>query len=167
MEVENNTPGKPARPPGRLRAAAFSVTLLAAVLAPVAENFRDEPEDSFPLSYYPMFSARRSPTPEVTYLVGLSAAGERYPIHYRYAGVGGMNQVRRQIRRRVREGAAGVLCADVASKVARARKPPLADVVTVQIITGEFRLDDYFRGDKRPLQEEVRASCAVQRRPES
>jgi hypothetical protein len=166
MEAESNTLDRPARPPGRRRSAALSVALLALILAPVAENFRGAPEDSFPLSYYPMFSARRSSTPKVTYLVGLSAAGDRYPIHYRYAGVGGMNQVRRQIRRRVREGAADVLCADVASKVARARKAPLADVVTVQIVTGEFRLDDYFRGDKRPLQEEVEASCAVQRRPE-
>ncbi|NJM08485.1 hypothetical protein HC891_23350 [Candidatus Gracilibacteria bacterium] len=41
-------------------ARGFSMVLVGAVLAPLIENWRAAPRDNFPLSYYPMFSARRS-----------------------------------------------------------------------------------------------------------
>ena len=144
-------------------AGVISIVILGATLAPVIQNFREEPQDSFPLSYYPMFSKKRSSTRRVSYLVGLDAKGNRRVLHYRYAGVGGMNQVRKQIRKQVREDKAEELCAEVAERVARSSRKSLAGIVTVQIVTGRYRMDDYFRGNKAPLSETVEASRAVER----
>jgi len=44
---------------GPRAASVFGLSLLAAVLWPLRENWRAARRDSFPLSYYPMFSARR------------------------------------------------------------------------------------------------------------
>ena len=150
----------------RRLAGVMSIVIMGAALYPIVQNFRDERQDSFPLSYYPMFSRKRSEVRRVRYLIGYDAEGNRHTIHYRYAGVGGMNQVRRQIRKRVRNGQADVLCAAVAKRVSRLRKPPLSKVVTVQVITGDYRMDDFFRGNKTPLKEKIEASCPVVRSEE-
>ncbi len=52
----------------------------------------------------------------------------------------------------------------VASRVARRKKGPLASIVTVQVVTGRYRLSDYFSGKKEPLSERVLASTSVERR---
>ncbi len=41
---------------------AGGVALLGSVLVPIRQNWRAKPRDGFPLSYYPMFSAKRSGT---------------------------------------------------------------------------------------------------------
>ncbi len=86
-------------------AAAFSAAVLGAVLLPIRQNWREHKRDSFPLSYYPMFSTQRKERVDLLYVVGLTAAGERRLIPYSYAGTGGLNQVRRQLGRLVRGGA--------------------------------------------------------------
>lgn len=150
----------------RLRAGVFSILVLGAALFPVIQNFRDEPQDSFPLSWYPMFSKPRAAERWEYYLVGLDAEGNRSPIHYRYAGRGGMNQVRRQIRRQMRGGGAEELCREVAGRVAESGRTSLRDVVTVQAVRGKYRLDDYFQGNKTPVEERIYASCPVPREGE-
>lgn len=70
-------------------AAAFSAAVLAAVLLPIRQNWREHKRDGFPLSYYPMFSQRRKERVGLLYLVGLTATGERRLIPYSYAGTGG------------------------------------------------------------------------------
>lgn len=147
---------------GKALAGAASLLTVCAVLWPVMENWREKPKDGFPLSYYPMFSAKRSKSASVTYLVGLGAEGERHSLPYTYAGTGGLNQVRRQINRVVRGGKADTLCRIVAAKVAWEER--LADVVTVQVVTGRYWLTDYFAGKRDPLSEVVRASCPVERK---
>ena len=52
--------------PGKAMAAAASLLLLGAVMAPVRQNWRRGGRDGFPLSYYPMFSAKRRATASVT-----------------------------------------------------------------------------------------------------
>lgn len=142
-------------------AGGFSLALIGAVLWPVVQNWRRRPRDNFPLSYYPMFSAKRSQRVRVTYLVGHDAHGQRRIISYKLAGPGGMNQVRRQIRRIVRQGRADQLCRAVAGRIAHAQAGPWADLVTVQVVTGTYRLDDYFSGKQSPLSEVVHAEHAV------
>jgi hypothetical protein len=71
-----------------------------------------------------------------------------------------MNQVRRQINRRVGQGEAVELCRSVASRLRRsARRPPGAS--HVEVITGTFRMSTYFAGSRVPLEENVRARCAI------
>jgi hypothetical protein len=145
-------------------AGVFSALMICAVLWPVQENWRAKPHDNFPLSYYPMFTAEREGKLKLTYMVGITAQGERLVIPYRYASKGGLNMVRKQIRKRVAQGGAAALAQSVAARLARKKRDHrLAGVVTVQIVTGRYRLAEYFAGNKTPLKEKVHASCAVER----
>jgi hypothetical protein len=147
----------------KLVAAGLSLLVVAAVLSPIVENWRENPRDSFPLSYYPMFSLKREETGRVTYLAAFDAHGNRFPIAHQVVGPGGLNQVRRQITKRVDRGEASKLCQSVSSRVGRRQEGRLADVVTIQVVTGMYRLDGYFSGDKSPVAEHVHASCDVKR----
>lgn len=142
--------------------AAFCILTVAAVLSPVIQNWKEVPKDSFPLSHYPMFSFKRSKSARITYLVGLDADGNRRKIPYRYAGPAGLNQVRKQIGKLVRAGEASRLCENVASKLALESPTPHPEIVTVQVSTGKYVLNDYFSGGKRePDSEEIHATCSV------
>lgn len=142
----------------------FSVLMILAVLSPIIENLRARPTDGFPLSHYPMFSSRREETATVYYLVGFDDAGNRQLIHYGYAGTGGLNQVRRQIRRRVRRDEAPKLCEQVAERIVSRDRKQLAQVTSVQVVEGTYNLNDYFKGKQAPVEENVHAVCRVERK---
>ena len=153
-------------------AGVFGALMIGAVLMPVVQNWRERPKDGFPLSYYPMFSLKRSDSTTVRYLVGLDAHGRRHLLPHTYAGTGGLNQVRRQINKVVRGGKADTLCRLVAAKVAQRDEERFAGVVTVQVVVGRYRLTDYFaekrgsvweRMDASRTREHVEASCPVER----
>ena len=144
-------------------AAAFRLAMLAAVLLPIRQNWCRDKRDGFPLSYYPMFSLRRRERLSVVHLVGLTAGGKRRLIPYSYAGTGGLNQVRRQLHRLAHSGAADAVCERAARRLAAKGDGPLADVVTVQVVEGQYRLATYFAGDKEPLSERVYAARPVER----
>lgn len=163
-------PGSPpsaGRPPERDKwlAGGASLLMIGAVLLPVARHWQEHPRDSFPLSHYPMFTAKRSSTVKVTHLVGLDRAGGRHQVPYTYAGSGGLNQVRRQINRAVREGRAGALCDSVAARLARQEKGPLSEVVSVRLVIGKYGLAEYFAGKSHPVSEHVLASSEIERSP--
>jgi hypothetical protein len=154
---------RPERTTGKWLAGAFSIAVLVVVASPVVENWRWPPRDDFPLSYYRMFSEDRADAQRLTYLVGLDEQGGRYLIPYPLAGAGGMNQVRRQINKLVDQGQAPGLCRSVAARVARAGSR-MAQVRTVEVTTGTFRMSGYFTGRQVPTTENVRARCSVERR---
>jgi hypothetical protein len=110
--------------PGKYRAALASLVLIGAVLWPIHENWRKNPRDNFPLSYYPMFSARRDAVETFYYVLGRDAEGARYQIPAKMIGTGGGNQVRRQLRKIMNEGRAPELAQSVARKLARNDSPP-------------------------------------------
>ncbi|MEE8601643.1 hypothetical protein [Euzebya tangerina] len=141
------------------------VTVVGAVLAPIANQFRAAPRDSFPFSHYPMFSARRGHDIGLSFVRGVRADGTFVPLDSRLAARGGMNQERKQLaaaaRRRTR-------ARKVASRVARriARRDLHLDVVAVEFVRGRFLLAQYF--DDAPLEchlEEVRGFAVVPGRP--
>ena len=144
-------------------AAGFSILLVMTVLSPIVENWRRRPADGFPLSYYPMFTADRTGQTSVTYLMGLDGLGNRFPIRYTFAGTGGLNQVHSQMKKTVRQGGAAELCRSVGSNVARRRTGPMAEVVSVEVVTGTYRVTDYFSGDETPVSEQIHARCNVRR----
>lgn len=160
-------PRAPIRPAGgKSFAAGFSLVLVGATLAPLAEHAREKPRDDFPLSYYPMFTARRGDVQDVDYLKAIDDRGEGRPLSYKLAGAGGLNQTRRQIRRIIRDGHADALCRAVAEKVARGGKKSLVDVVEVQVVTGEYHLASYFTGVSKAADKEVvHATARVERGP--
>jgi hypothetical protein len=141
---------------------AFSAVLLLVVASPVIENWKSPAHDDFPLSYFRMFSEERADTQRVNYLVGIDAEGARFLIPYKYVGPGGMNQVREQINKRVKDGKSVSLCQTVATRVAKAgsRLPALS---TIEVTSGIYRLSEYFTGQQAPSAEIVRARCAVAR----
>ena len=147
---------------GKTVASAISLFMLAIVFSPIKEHFR-EPHDDFPLSHYPMFTKRRDGDVTVTYLVGMDDKGRQYPIKYTFAGTGGFNQVRKQIRTMVRQRKAGQLVRRVAARVARESDGPEADLISVAVVTGTFRYDDFMTGNKTPTRHRVRARFPVTR----
>jgi len=58
---------------GKGLASGFSLLMTCAVLWPIVENWREDLTDSFPLSYYPMFTEKRAEKARVTYMVGFGA----------------------------------------------------------------------------------------------
>ena len=144
-------------------ATAFSLLLVLALLSPVIQNWRQDPEDGFPLSYYPMFTTVRGETTKITFVETVDRAGEIHPVRYSHAGRGGFNQVRRQIKRMVRTDRADEMCELVASRLATRKR--YAGAQTVRFVTGEFHINDYMHHLKAPVSRTVRVSCemAVQR----
>jgi len=160
-------------PRGKAFAGLLSLLLLGATLGPIVQNWRAEPKDSFPFSYYPMFSQKRGDVYKVDYIVGRDAQGGRHMIPYTFAGGGGFNQTRRQIHKLIEGHMADTLCRAVATHVLEGddgdgddkeeSEPSYSSVVTVQIVTGAFRFADYFGGNKTPVEEKVHASCSIVR----
>ena len=140
----------------KLAAAVFSVVIIVAILWPVRQNWKENPKDEFPFSYYPMFSHKRKATHSLPYFVGYDASGERYRIPYKYAGTGGFNQVRKQINKRARQGDVDELTKKVATRLARSKKAPYNQLVRVEMVRGKYHLDDFFLSeDKLPIKETV------------
>ncbi|MGQ0793375.1 MAG: hypothetical protein ACT4NX_04720 [Deltaproteobacteria bacterium] len=148
---------------GKSAACLLSALAILAVLLPIVQNWKERPQDGFPLSYYPMFSAERSGGEKVVRITGYDSRGEQIVIHYGYAGTGGLNQVRRQIRKTVREGRAEELCVAVSRNLAASPKKHYARLETIQIVTSEYRFDDFFAGNKTPVSEKIHAVCAAKR----
>lgn len=140
-----------------------SAVLLGAVLAPLRQNWRRQPRDGFPLSYYPMFSARRKRYGTVVHLVGVDASGKPRVLHYRHAGHGGLNQVRRQIRRTVKAGHAQALAEIAARSLARSSRSSETGIIEVRVVSSRYAYDDFFAGPRVPEREFVHASAPVER----
>ena len=121
----------------------FAMTVLGAMLVPVRQNWRpvERRTDGFPLSYYPMFSKRRRQYANVVYAVGITADGARRRLRHTLLGTGGLNQVRHQIYRvaLTEERADDYVTALVPRLLVN---PSCDDLVRVEIIRGEFDLDE-------------------------
>ena len=148
---------------GKRWAAVFSLAMIGAVLWPIHQNWRKQPHDSFPLSYYPMFSAKREPVEYFFNLVARDEQGARHYVPYQLIGPGGHNSNRRQIRRIVNEGRADYLARSVAQRLSRLDELPWSKMVTVSVVRGQFAVDDYFHGKQEPVSEQIKASCPVER----
>ncbi|MGH8018982.1 MAG: hypothetical protein ACREIA_11940 [Opitutaceae bacterium] len=134
--------------------------MLGAVLAPVAQNWSDDPRDDFPLSYYPMFISGRDNERDITHLIGIDAQGGEHILPFRLAGPGGFNQVRKQIRKGVHMGGASDLVRQVAERASR--NEAYNDLVAVEVVTGVYRLDDYFEGHIEPVRRRVHARTLME-----
>lgn len=143
------------------RATWLSLLMLLSVAAPVCLNWVDKPEDSFPLSYYPMFSHDRQGEAEVTYLIGVGTDGKRQYLSYQFAGIGGMNQVSKVIAKRAKKDPDD-LCQTVAKAVGRG-EASTRDVRTVKVVYSKFLFNRFFAGDQTPQSSTVLCSCAVKR----
>jgi hypothetical protein len=147
-------------------ATILGLAIIAAVFSPVVQNWRPQPTDSFPFSYYPMFTDTgiRNDAHSETYLIGLDTHGTRYTIHYSYAAPGGrLVRVRGFIQRMVRRGQADQLCRSASTEIARRNASRLRPVTTLRVVTGTYNLSQYLAGNKTPLAEQVLAVCDIRR----
>jgi hypothetical protein len=128
-------------PGERRRAGLLATVVLGAVLYPLRQYGRPRKQrvDGFPLSWYPMFSARRCARARIHYVMGVRADGGRRPVHFDLLGPGGLNQVRRQLNRVVAEDRAAAFAADLAARLVD--EPSAADLVRVEVMRGIFDLD--------------------------
>jgi hypothetical protein len=150
-------------PGERGRAGLLSAVVLGAVLYPLKQYLRpaNRRVDGFPLSHYPMFSARRQSTATVPYAVGVLAGGGRQYLPYRLLGAGGLNQVRRQLKRVLNEDRAEEFARTIAARASA--EPRLRDVVRVEIVRGELDLDASMMSHQVTGTEEVLASAPLPR----
>ena len=151
----NNDVGSPVRGasiPDTEITTALAGLLAGALLTAVALPMRrlgsgqTQVRDSFPFSHYPMFSAKRKDHYWVTHLVGVDADGTTRPLHYSYLGTGGLNAVRRQVRRRVRDGDGPELAERAGALLARRDREADRTVVRVHVVRGRYLVDPFMRG---------------------
>ena len=147
----------------RLLALAFCFVLVGAVLSPIGQNWQKTPQDNFPLSYYPMFSARRDAVETFYYVVGMRADGRRTQLPHTVIGNGGENQVRRGLRKIIEDGRAPDFAQEVAKRVAGKTGRRYRNIVSVAVCRGKYSVDDWFQGKRQPLSEVVTGSAAVER----
>lgn len=122
----------------RAGALAVSAIALLGVLAPARRLRHPGARDTFPLSHYPMFSARRGPHLTVHHLQGVAEDGSVRLLDSRLAATGGMNQERKQIAREARRGRGDRVALRAAKRLARRGGEP--DVVEVRVVSGSFAL---------------------------
>jgi hypothetical protein len=137
-------------------ATAFSILVLVTLMWPVHENFEKRPNDDFPLSYYPMFSHKRKATYSMPYVVGYDSLQNRYFIPYKYAGTGGFNQVRRQMRQMVREDRHEELIDRVVKRLEDSKHAPFDKLQRIELVKGKYHFEDFFLHDQRePISEKL------------
>ena len=148
---------------GKLLVLCFSFVLIGAVLSPLPQNWSRRPKDNFPLSYYPMFSAKRKPIETFYYAIGVDAAGNRSQLRHSVVGNGGENQVRRGLRKIINAGGAPELAQQIAQRVAQRDSRRYRDIVSVSVIKGKYSVDDWFHGKQEPVSERVYGTASVDR----
>jgi hypothetical protein len=148
---------------GKIWATFLSVTVLAIMLSSVVQNWEARPRDSFPNSYFPMFSAGRGDLHTEHYVTGWDTAGNRWAIHYSNIAPGGsIVRIRREtVATMVRRGQAAQLCRDVSRRIVERNPRALRSVVTLDVVTGTFSLSEYLRGNKAPIAEKTHATCQI------
>ncbi len=161
-----------------LWALAAGALFAAVLLSPVRHyvNGKDKVEqDSFPLSTYPMFSDNRKDRTRIPHVAGFTADGERIVPHYGHFGAGGLNQVRKQVARMVRQGRAVEVAQRYADALAEQRRWPAprgagpgavrrrreAGIVRVEVVRSRYFFDTYYAGNTTPQVETVHARADV------
>lgn len=146
-------------------AAVFSFIIAGAVLWPVRENFKEKPADNFPLSYYPMFSAKRGDDHTLNYIVGYDSSNMRYYVPYRYIGNGGLNQVRRQLNKKIRMNDTKDILQKTLKRIEMENEFPYNQLLKVELARGNFNLDTYFRDGRKLPEEETILDILIIDRP--
>lgn len=151
----------------RSRAVGIIITLvlIIAVFSPLDEDYRGAYGDSFPLSWYPMFSRSRPKTERTNFVRGIDAKGKMHILRSHYYVRGGMNQARRQLSHLVKsKKRAKETCVRAAANVAKSKKSRFADWKKIQVVRGYFNMRTYFeKRKKKPLKTRVFASCLIKR----
>ncbi len=147
------------------QAIIISFIILGLVLSPIVENWSSKPKDSFPFSYYPMFSKKRKATYGVYYFVGYDMDQNRHIVSYKLAGTGGFNQVRRQIKKAARSDKALEFTQKVAERISQKKGLPYSELQRIELVKGYYHLEKYFlKQDTLPVHERKIALYKIERK---
>jgi hypothetical protein len=139
--------------------------LLSLVMCPIVQNWTKKPVDSFPLSYYPMFSKKRGETYGLYYVMAYDSLGTKKRLPYHIAGTGGFNQVRRQINKAHKIDGGRPFLKKVGKRLAKKDKSLYERLVKIELVKGYYHLENYFlRNDTLPLLERKIASYQIEKR---
>ena len=140
--------------------------MIAVILVAVAYPFAwPRHRDSFPISSYPMFSARLvTPTVKLQYAVGTAADGTRHHLAPELVANDEVLQARAVLARAVAGGskATRALCEHIASRVATAGGE-VDRIIEVRIVTGTHDSVEYLTGRDRVGKERLHGRCPVTR----
>ena len=141
---------------GRWAVRVFAVALLVAVLAP---PLRRPPNDSFPLSTYPMFSHPRDEVTPLQLTVAIAPDGTERRLPPRIvSGTTEIIHAASTMRRAIDEGDADGLCAEIVDRLG-SETPG----TRVEIRTQTYDVVGWFDGDRAPRSTTVHARCEVVR----
>ena len=148
---------------GRAIAAIVSLLVITVVYWPIHHNWSDHPVDDFPLSYYPMFTSQRGSTTTLYHAVGRTQDGDTVNLPGKLAGAGGMNAVRRQMRKLCRDGRADQLAAQVSERLADSRLVNHNKIIAVDVVKSRYALESCIAESADPVSQEVLATHPIQR----
>lgn len=148
---------------GRAIATIVSLVVVAIVYWPVHQNWSDSPVDDFPLSYYPMFTSQRSSKMTIYHAVGRTQDGDTVNLPGKLAGAGGLNTVRKQMRKMCQNGRADELAAKVAERLAGSRLASQHKIMAVEVVKSRYALESCIAESVDPVSREVLATHPVQK----
>ena len=149
-------------------AILLSLLLSFAILSPVKKEWRGERRDSFPLSWYPMFSKPRPNLEGIAYMVGVLSDGSRRVLISRFFVRGPMNQARRNVSKYATQEKTSVeLCEKAATRMSQRERGPKSRMVQVRLVRGYFSREAFFRDAQvLPEKDVVKAACHIPGREE-
>jgi hypothetical protein len=150
----------------RARAWVIIAVTCFAVLSPLVPAWRGRKDDSFPLSWYPMFASARPAFERPTYVYAWAPDGERAKLDVTWWTSGGFNQGRNMLTSTLEAGLGPTadLCARLAKKVGEKRGDRWARMAEVRIVRGKYdRMRFFAHGIREPLSEKVLYACSVPR----
>jgi len=124
--------------------AIICVLSLIVVVSPVIENWKEEPKDDFPLSYYPMFTGMRRETTVVHHLYGIDENNNYYPIPKGViAQRSGFNSFRKTVTKIIKNGQAKKLCSFVSNRLSNLEVEPYNQIKVVKVVTSEINIEEF------------------------
>jgi len=141
----------------------LSLLLTFALLSPLKRDWRGEDGDSFPLSWYPMFSKPRPALERIVYMVGVLPDGTRRVIKSNYFARGPMNQARMHVAKYAqRKKTSDELCKRASEKMSKRTRGSKSRMGQVRLVRGHFSREAYFgAGQELPEKDVVMAACHI------
>ncbi len=139
-------------------AYAVSLVLIGAVMWPAV---RTPPQDSFPLSTFPMFSRKRPAEVLIDHVVAVDDRGVAQVVPPQLVAGADVLQTKVAIAHAVRSGGAGRqrLCREVAARLAK--EPDWRHAKRVEIRRDRFAVLKYFSDSREPIHSQVYVRCKV------
>lgn len=142
---------------------AIGLIALGIVMYPVTENWADDPKDSFPFSYYPMFSKKRDKMYGLYYVVGYDSTDNKVDIPYRLLGTGGFNQVRRQIKKATKNKGGVPFLKNVAKRIQKKDGQRYERLTRIELVKGYYHIENYFlKSDTLPVLERAITNLEIE-----